>query len=288
MASAFLITLREGLEIALIVGILLAYLARTGHRREFPAIWIGVAGAVLVSFAAGALIFLSAGEFSGRGEQLFEAGAFLAAVGVLTYMIFWMRRQAVTIRSELQARMSEALRLGSRLALVLLTVVSVGREGVETALFLFAAARASSPVPAAVGAASGLAVSTALGWLLYRGTFKLDLRAFFNVTSGLLLLVGAGLLIRAVGELQEAGLLPGLVAQVWNSNGVLSQGSPLGTLLEAMFGYTSTPSLLQVAAYAVYLAVVGWYYFRPPEIPGPRRPAARPGGQVETATPPKS
>lgn len=288
MVSAFLITLREGLEIALIVGILLAYLARTGYRREFPAIWAGVAGAALVSVAAGGVIFLTAGEFRGRAEQLFEASAFLTAVGVLTYMIFWMRRQAVTIRSDLQARMSEALRLGSRVALVLLTVVSVGREGVETALFFFAAARASSPLPAAVGATLGLAASTSLGWLLYRGTYKLDLRGFFNVTSGLLLLVGAGLLVRAVGELQEAGVVPGIVAQVWNSNAVVSQTSPAGALLEAMFGYTSTPSLLQVVVYLIYLLLVGWFYFRPPELPQPGRPAGDVEGQVGTAAPPKS
>jgi len=215
------------------------------------------------------MIFFTAGEFSGRGEQLFEATALLTAVVVLTYMIFWMRRQAVTIRSELQARMSEALRAGSRAALVLLTVASVGREGVETALFLFATTRASSPLAAGIGAVLGLGAAVLLGWLLYRGTYRLDLRAFFNVTSGLLLLVGAGLLARGIGELQEAGLVPALVEHVWNSSRVVSQTSPAGSLLEALFGYTSTPSLLQVLLYVGYLAAVGWYYLRPAHaVPG--------------------
>lgn len=289
MLSTFLITLREGLEISLIVGILLAYLARTGHRREFPVIWAGVAGAGIVSAIAGTAIFVIAGEFSGRAEQLFEAAAMLTAVAVLTYMIFWMRRQAVTIRSELQARMSQALQRGSRTALVLLTVASVGREGVETALFLFATIRASSPPAASVGALLGLGAAVLLGWLLYRGTYRLDLRAFFNVTSGLLLLVGAGLFTRAVGELHEAGIVPALVEHVWNSDAVLHETSTLGSLLGALFGYTSAPSLLQVILYALYLAAVGWYYFHPQ----PVRPATEAGAagrvqrSIEPAAPPK-
>jgi high-affinity iron transporter len=273
MISAFLITLREGLEMSLIVGILLAYLARTGHRREFPAVWAGVAFAAFGSIAAGAIIFATAGEFSGRGEQLFEASAFFTAVGVLTYMIFWMRRQAVAIRASLQARMSEALRAGSRTALVALAWVSVGREGIETALFFFATVRASSPAAAGLGGFLGLGTAVLLGWFLYRGTYRLDLRMFFNVTSALLLFVGAGLLTRGIGELQEAGLLPALVGHLWDTNRLVNQASPAGTMLEALFGYTSTPSLLQVGAYVVYLGTVGWRYMRP----APLRPPAPPG-----------
>jgi high-affinity iron transporter len=287
MLSAYLITLREGLEMSLIVGILLAYLARTGHRREFPIIWAGVAGAAVVSAIAGTAIFVIAGEFTGRAEQLFESAALLTAVAVLTYMIFWMRRQAITIRSELQARMSQALQSGSRTALVVLTVVSVGREGIETALFLFATIRASSSLAASVGAALGLATAVLLGWLLYRGTYRLDLRAFFNITSGLLLLVGAGLFTRAVGELHEAAIVPALVEHVWSSEGMLHQGSLAGSLLRALFGYTSSPSLLQVILYLLYLAVVGWYYFHPQ----PMRPAqetVHARRSIEPVAPPKS
>jgi high-affinity iron transporter len=273
MISTFLIALREGLEMSLIVGILLAYLARTGHRRDFPAIWTGVLFAGLASLTAAVIIFVTAGAFSGRGEQFFEAAAYLTAVAVLTYMIFWMRREAVTIRASLQARMSEALRAGSRTALVVLAAVSVGREGIETALFIFATVRASSPLAGGAGAALGLGAAVLLGWLLYRGTYRLDLRMFFNVTSTLLLLVGAGLLTRGIGELQEAGVVPVFVEQMWNSNGFVSQTSTLGNLLQAMFGYTSTPSLTQVAAYALYLLVVGWAYLRPVRLPVRTRPA---------------
>jgi high-affinity iron transporter len=132
--------------------------------------------------------------------------------------------------------------------------------------------RASSPLAGGAGAVLGLGVAVLLGWLLYRGTYRLDLRMFFNVTSALLLLVGAGLLTRGIGELQEAGVVPMLVEQLWNSNRLVSQTSTLGSLLEAMFGYTSTPSLTQVAAYALYLAGVGWAYLRPVRLPVRTRP----------------
>jgi high-affinity iron transporter len=270
--SAFLIALREGLEMSLIVGIILAFLARTGKRREFGAIWTGVAGAVALSLLAGGVILVTAGEFRGRAEQLFEGMAMITAVGVLTYMVFWMRRQAATIRSELHSRLGDALRTGSSGALVALTVVSVGREGIETALFLFATVRASSPTLALSGAILGLACAVVLGALIYRGSRRLDLRTFFNVTSALLLLVGAGLLARGVGEFQEAAILPPLVAHLWDMHAAIPETSVLGSLLQAVFGYISTPSLLQVAMYLTYLAVVGWSYVRPPAAP-----AGRPG-----------
>ncbi len=285
--STFLIGLREGLEMSLIVGVILAYLARTEHRREFGAIWLGVAGAVALSLLAGGGIVMTSGEFRGRQEQLFEGLAMLTAAGVLTYMIFWMRQQAATIRSELQSRLSDALKVGSRGALVALTVVSVGREGVETALFFFAAMRASAPGPAFAGAILGLGGAVLLGALIYRGSYRLDLRAFFNVTSLLLLMVAAGLLARGIGEFQEAGIAPPLVSHMWDTNRVVPEVSALGSLLQAVFGYIGAPSLLQVALYLAYLAVVGWYYF--PAEGGVRRRGA-PGGREAspgTAAPPK-
>jgi high-affinity iron transporter len=286
--SAFVITLREGLEMSLIVGIILAYLARTGHRREFGAIWAGVAGAVGVSALAGGIILVTAGEFSGRGEQLFEALAMLTAVAVLTYMIFWMRRQAATMRSDLQSRLSDALRVGSSGALVVLTVASVGREGVETALFLFATARASAALPALAGAVLGLVCAVLLGALIYRGSYRLNLRTFFNVTGLLLLLVGAGLFVRGIGELQEAGLVPPLVPHVWNTGAAVPETSTMGSLLQAVLGYISAPSLVQVVLYLSYLAVVGWRYFSPVRRPALGGSAEGATGPVRPAVPPKA
>jgi len=285
--SSFVITLREGLEMSLIVGIILAYLARTGHRREFGAIWAGVAGAVGVSVLAGGIIVLTAGEFSGRGEQLFEALAMLTAVAVLTYMVFWMRRQAATLKNELQSRVNTVLRLGSSGALVVLTIVSVGREGIETALFLFATARASSAFPALAGAVVGLGTAVLLGALIYRGSYRLNLRTFFNVTSLLLLLIGAGLFARGAGELQEADILPPLVLHMWNTDAAIPETSAAGSLLAALFGYQSAPSLLQVMLYLVYLAAVGWYYALPP-VSTPKTAAGGVNGSAQSAVPPKA
>ena len=283
-----MITLREGLEMSLIVGIILAYLARTGHRREFGAIWAGVAGAVGVSALAGGIILVTAGEFSGRGEQLFEALAMLTAVAVLTYMIFWMRRQAATMRSDLQSRLSDALRVGSGGALVVLTVASVGREGVETALFLFATARASAALPALAGAVLGLGCAVLLGALIYRGSYRLNLRTFFNVTGLLLLLVGAGLFVRGIGELQEAGLVPPLIPHMWNTGAVVPETSTMGSLLQAVLGYISAPSLVQVTLYLGYLAVVGWRYFAPAHQSAVRGSAEGATGPARPAVPPKA
>ncbi len=264
MASSFLIMLREGLEAALIIGILLAYLAKTGNRGKQGAVWTGVGLSLVMSVLAGAVIFGTAGELEGRAEQLFEGAATLAAAAVLTYMIFWMRKQAINIRAHLQAQVDAALQSGSTLALGLLAFVAVGREGIETALFLFAAAKTATPVAATIGGLLGLGGAVVLGYLLYRGTYRLNLRAFFNVTSVLLLFFAAGLLVHGIGEFQEAGLIAPVIEHLWNTNQVLDEGSTVGSFLKALLGYDGSPSLVQVLAYALYLSLVGWGYFRPP------------------------
>jgi len=209
----------------------------------------------------------------------------LTAVAVLTYMIFWMRRQAATLRSELQSRLDNALRAGSSGALVVLTIVSVGREGIETALFLFATARASAALPALAAAILGLSTAVLLGALIYRGSYRLNLRTFFKVTGLLLLLVGAGLLARGIGELQEAGIVPPIVAHVWNTDAAVPEASVVGSLLKAVFGYISAPSLLQVVLYLSYLAVLSRYYFLPTRPSRANGPATGVTGPAETAVP---
>jgi len=264
MIPALLISLREGLEAALIVGIILAYLVKTGNRDKARAIWWGTALSVLLSVLAGAVIFLTAGGIEGRAEEIFEGSAMLLAAGVLTYMIFWMRRQAINIRRHLQAQVRTALESGSLLALGLLAFVAVGREGIETALFMFAATQATTPLAASVGGVLGLAAAVALGFLLYQGTARLNLRAFFNVTSVLLLLFAAGLLAYGIHEFHEAGIIPPLVDPLWNTGAVLDEGSLAGSFLKAVFGYNENPSLVEVLVYLGYLLIVGWAYFRPP------------------------
>lgn len=264
MAGSFLITLREGLEAALIVGIILAYLAKTGNRGKSGVVWIGVGLSVLMSVLVGTAIFLTAGGLEGRAEVLFEGVAMLTAAGVLTYMIFWMRKQAINIRAHLQQQLSTALESGSLTALVLLAFVAVGREGIETALFMFAAAKAATPGAATLGGLLGLVSAVALGYLLYRGTYRLNLRAFFSVTSILLLLFAAGLLARGINGLNEAGVIPPVVDEVWNTNSVLDEQSAVGSFARALFGYNGNPSLIEALAYMTYLLLVGWVYLRPP------------------------
>jgi high-affinity iron transporter len=263
MAASFLITLREGLEAALILGIILAYLTRTGNRDRAGSVWVGTGAAVLLSLLAGGMIFLTAGSIEGRAEEIFEGVAMFTAAAVLTYMIFWMRRQAINIRAHLQAQVNTALQSGSALALGLLAFVAVGREGIETALFMFAAARTTSPSATTAGGLLGLAAAALLGYLLYRGTYRLNLRAFFNVTSILLLLFAAGLLAHGLHEFHEAAIIPPVIEHVWDINPILDENSTLGSFLKALFGYNGNPSLVEVLAWAGYLALVGWAYFRP-------------------------
>lgn len=264
MAGSFLIMLREGLEAALIVGIILAYLARTGNRGKARVVWFGVGLSVLMSVLVGAAIFVTAGGLEGRPEEIFEGLAMLTAAGVLTYMIFWMRRQAINLRAHLQQQVSTALESGSLAALGFLAFVAVGREGIETALFMFAATKAATPAATTMGGVLGLVAAISLGYLLYRGTYRLNLRAFFNVTSVLLLLFAAGLLAHGIHEFHEAGVIPPVIEEVWNTNNVLHEQSTLGSFARALFGYNGNPSLVEVLAYATYLLLIGWMYFRPP------------------------
>jgi high-affinity iron transporter len=277
MASSLLITLREGLEAALILGIILAYLARTGHRDKVGAVWLGTVSSIVLSVAAGVAIFLTAGGLEGHAEKIFEGATMVAAAGVLTYMIFWMRRQAIGIRAHLQAQVQTALESGSLWALGLLAFVAVGREGLETVLFMIAAITTASASAALLGGGLGLAAAGVLGYLLYRGTYRLNLRAFFNVTSILLLLFAAGLLAHGLHEFHWAGLVPALVEPVWNTNAVLDERSLLGSFLAALFGYNGDPSLVEVVAYGGYLGLVGWAYFRPPTVRELRATTARVG-----------
>ncbi len=264
MLSAFLITLREGLEAALIICIILAYLAQTGNRRWFKHIRLGTLLAVATSAAVGAGIYFSAGRLEGRAEEIFEGVAMLTAAGVLTWMIFWMRKQAINIKAHLHAQIDSALGKGSAWGLVALVFIAVTREGIETALFLFASSRvAESSMTTVWGGLLGLAVAIAIGYSIYRGASRLNLRAFFNVTSLVLIFFAAGLLAYGIHEFIEAGIIPPLVDPVWDVNHILSEKSTIGLFLKAILGYNGNPSLMEVIAYPLYLALIMRSYFRP-------------------------
>jgi high-affinity iron transporter len=262
MGAAFLMT-REGLEASLIVGIVLGYLAKTENRRYFRLIWLGTAAAVAVSVAAGAALFFTIGELEGRGEQIFEGVAMLSAVAVLTWMIFWMRKQAANIKKELEAKLASAIAAGSAIGLASVVFFAVLREGVETALFLFAIGESSTPLATGIGAVVGLAISISLGVAIYMGSRRLNLRQFFTATGLLLIVFAAGLLAHAVHEFQEAGILPQTVEHLWNTNGLVSEDSHFGKFLTALFGYNSDPSALEVGVWITYLTVALTLFLRP-------------------------
>src|SRR2546428_3214401 len=200
--------LREGFEASLVVGIVLAFLQRTGRRDAFRPVWLGAAAAAAISIGVGALLFVVGAELEGSSEKLFEAATMLVAAGLLTWMIFWMRRQARSIRRELESQVESALASGSALALAAVAFVGVLREGVETSLFLFSTVAGTNRLVATTSAAVGLAAAVFLGYLFYRSAAHLDLRRFFQVTSVLLLAFSGWLVAQGLHELAEAGAMP--------------------------------------------------------------------------------
>jgi high-affinity iron transporter len=204
--EAFVITLREGFEASLIIGLMFAYLVKTGQAGDYGrAVWLGTAGAAVTSVVCGAILFAAVGELEGTGEAVFEGSAMIFAAAVLTWMVFWMRRQSASIGKHLRVQVSDAVASGSALALAGIAFVAVAREGLETALFMFAAVKDSEAATTFIGATAGLVVAVALGVLLYRGAVRIDLRRFFAVTGLLVILIAAYLLFSGFHELGEAG-----------------------------------------------------------------------------------
>lgn len=265
MGGSFLITLREGLEAGLIVAIILAYLRSSGQQAHFRTVLGAAAAAIVVALGAGAAIFAIAGEFEGDGAVAFEGLAMLTAVGVLSWMIVWMKAQAAGIKKTLEREVAEAIGLGSVLALAVIPFSAILREGLETSVFLFAATRTSTPLESTIGAAAGLVAASALTWGIYSGGYRLNLRAFFNVTGVMLVVFAAGLLAHGLHELQEIGVVPGLRTEVWDTTGALDHDSGVGKWAKALFGYNGTPSVLEVIVYPTYLVIALAYFlgFRP-------------------------
>ena len=257
MTFSFLVTVREGLEMALIVTILLGYLRTVGQKQHFRAIWAGVAAAAVLSLAFAAGLELVAQELDGRALEAFEGFTMLFAVAVLTWMLFWMRRQASGISNDLRSKVDRALSGGSVAALSLLAFSSVGREGVETSLFLFAGStRGSSDVMFAAGGVAGFALAAAAGATIYYGAARLPIRHFFTLSAVALMVIAAGLLTNALTELHEATIIPDLGVRPWDTETALPMTSSLGKYLHTLVGYDSAPGLSQIVAYWSYLAIV--------------------------------
>jgi len=257
-----IIGLREGIEAALIIGIILGYLVKIGRGSLNRYVYLGTAGAMGVSAGVAAVLVLMTIEFEGFGEQVFEGVAMLVAVAVLTSMVLWMMKASRSIKVHVQQRIDAALRGQQAFGLVLLSFVVILREGVETALFVFGAGRLTSPLEAIIGVAVGLLVAAIIGIGLIRVSWRIDLKRFFQVTSVFLVVIAAGLFAHAVHELREAINWSLGSATLYD----LTRSFPddasnaAGYLLRGIVGYSAAPTVLESSAYVAYWIVVGLVY----------------------------
>ena len=316
MFATLLIGLREGLEAALVVGILIAYLRRLGRTDVLPRLWAGIGLAVVLALGVGAILTFGAYTLTSEAQELIGGGLSLLAVAMVTWMIFWMQKAARTMKATLQGGVDRALAAGSLWALVAIGFVSVAREGIETTLLLWSMVQSFGDAPAALlGALLGLGIAVVIGWLLARGALRLDLRRFFAWTGGFLVIVAAGVLAYAIMDLQEAGALPGPFSALaptdpttgavltglagfpfgwaFDVRGAIAPGGTLATILQATVGFMPQMTWLQVIAWVLYVGIVGAFFLgglrgrpaaRRPES-APAQPAMAAG--IQAATPPE-
>ena len=259
MIGNFLIGLREGLEAALIVSILVAYLVKSDRRRLLPRIWAGVTIAAVVSLGFGAALTFGPRGLTFQAKELVGGLLSLVAVGFVTWMIFWMAGAARSLSGELRSRIDDAAD-AQPWSLVVVAMLAVGREGLETALFLWAATQAATrsggvALPL-LGALLGLMLATALGYLFYRGAVKINLSKFFTWTGILLIVIAAGVLAYAVHDLQEAGVLPGLNMLAFDVSRVIPPTSWYGTVLKGVFNFSPATTWFELAAWVLYTVPV--------------------------------
>jgi high-affinity iron transporter len=270
----FLIGLREGLEAALVVSILVAFLVRTDRRSVLPKVWLGVGIAVAVSVGVTLALALAQQQLTFQAQEAFGGSLSIVAVGFVTWMIFWMRRAARSISAELRGRMEQAVQLGSS-AVVIMATLAVGREGLETALFFFTAAQAAGQTTEPlIGFLLGIAVAVVLAYLIYRGAVRLNLGRFFTVTGALLIFVAAGILAYGVHDLQEAAILPGLNTLAFDVSAAVPPDSWYGTLLKGVFNFSPQTTVLEAIVWVAYVAVVLTLFLRPQRSARPTTAAA--------------
>ena len=275
--SGFLTGLREGVEAALIVSIVLAYLARTGRGDGAGRVWLGTALAGALSLAVGIVLYQTVGSFEEPYEQIFEGTTMLVAAAVVTWMLFWMRRQAGSVKGELQAAVDRVVTSGGTWGLALLAFTAVIREGLETSLFLVGQATSdrSEAIWILLGAVTGLAIAALIGYGFYRGSRRLNLGSFFRWTGIALVFIAAGLLSHGIGEFIEIGALGNgfWTATAYDISGILSHEDGVGAFLRAILGYSADPAVLTIAAHVAYLVTVLALYLRPIRRTTPPAPA---------------
>jgi len=267
MFASLVIGLREALEAAIIIGIIIAYLVKTNNQQYLKHIWSGLITAVILSVIGAILFEELAGGFTGKAEAIFEGTAMILAAGILTYMVVWLRRQKIKgFKDKVQKHLSS----GQVFGLFFLSFISVFREGIETVLFL-AAARMNGETYGLLGAIIGIAIAIIVGYLLYRGSEKLNISKFFTITSILLLVFAAGLLAHGIHEFQEAEVVPIIKEHIWdinpelNADGsypILHEKGIIGGILRGLVGYNGNPNLLEVIVWIAYLGVMGTIYYK--------------------------
>ncbi|MGB9899069.1 FTR1 family iron permease [Thermanaerothrix sp.] len=257
MFAAFLLALREGLEAALVIGILLGALEKFQLQSLKRSVWLGVAAAVGGSLVVGWGLNALGMELEGQAEAAFEGVMMLLAAGLLTWMIFWLHRQGAAIRRELEHDVRVETQRRGAWGLFLVAFTAVGREGIELAIFLLAARFAAGALPTWGGALLGLALAAFVGWVIFTTTYRLNLKRFFQLSNVLLLLFAAGLVAHAVHEFNEIGWIPAVVDPLWDIGHLLPESTFIGQVLTALFGYNANPSLTEVIAYLMYVVSIG-------------------------------
>jgi high-affinity iron transporter len=274
--SSALIGLREGLEAALVVSILTAFLVKSDRRADLRWVWTGVVAALLLCVGIGTVIAYTIGELPFEQQEIVGGSLSIVAVGFVTWMIFWMKATARVIATELRGKLTEALRLGP-LAVVLMAFLAVGREGLETMAFFYANVRTAErgTTEPLIGFIVGIAVAIVLGWLIYRGAIRFNLGKFFQVTGVLLVFVAAGILAYGLHDLQEARVLPGLNTLAFDLSGPMPEDSWYGALLKGLLNYSAQTTVLQAIAWVAYVAVVLTLFLMPRKEPAPARPVVK-------------
>lgn len=263
MLGNALIGLREGLEASLVVSILVAFLVRTDRRRELPKVWLGVGVAIAISVGVTLALVLTEQALTFEAQETFGGTLSIIAVGFVTWMIFWMRRAARSISSELRGGLEKALAMGP-IAVVVMAALAVGREGLETSVFFFAAVQAAGETTGPlIGFLVGIAISVVLAYLIYRGAVTLNMGKFFTVTGVLLIFVAAGILAYGVHDLQEAGILPGLQTLAFDVSAAVPADSWYGTLLKGVFNFSPQTTVLEAVVWVLYVAIVLPLFLKP-------------------------
>lgn len=282
MLPTFLLSLREGLEAALIIGIVLGAVSKIRRKDLIPSVWLGVLSAVGVSIIT-AIVLTSFGmSLEDKAEKIFEGITMLFAAGILTWMIFWMGKQARFLKSELEDGVNKAAASTGKRAVFMLAFMAVVREGIELAIFVTAAFFAGNPgqmmsntIQTLAGTILGLGTSTLLGYTIFATTLRLDLRKFFQVTGILLILFAAGLVAHGVHEFNEIGWIPTIIEHVYDMNTFINENSILGQLLQTLFGYNGNPSLTEMVAYFAYIVTTVIFWRQEHKIPAKSKATAQ-------------